>query len=138
MLAASMKKALPLLLLVFLVVRPAYASDDDDNFRRDVLLCEDAVGKLAQCCPDFDAKSVDCTYKIETHDSGCDFSTTITIKPGLSEPESKCVLALDCDALRTHVCGRTKNIGAYVNVSRGSPDSPEAWVAPHDHEPVCP
>jgi hypothetical protein len=91
MLAASMKKALPLLLLVFFVVRPAYASDDDDNFRPDVLLCEDAVGKLAECCPDFAAKSVDCTYKIETRDSGCDFLTTTTIEPGLSEAESKYV-----------------------------------------------
>lgn len=134
-----MKKALPLLLLAFFVVRPAWAAQDtDDNFRPEVLLCEDAVGKLSECCPDFPAKSVDCTYKIETHDSGCDFSTTVTITPGLSVPESRCILAMDCDTMRKDVCRRAANVGAYVDVDRDSPDSPAGWVKPNTHAPVCP
>lgn len=134
-----MKKALPLLFLTFFVVRPARADDDDfDNFRSDVLHCEEAVGKLVECCPSFPAASIDCTYSRETRDSGCDFQTTVAVDPGLHEPESACILALDCDAIRAaKICDRAKDIGAYVDVSADM-DGPTPWRQPNTHPPVCP
>lgn len=125
-------------MLLFFVVRPAHAGDDFDNFRPDVVFCEDAVGKLGECCPAFAARGVECTYSSETRDSGCDFTTTIDVRPGLDEAESKCILALDCDAIRAaKICDRAANIGAYVSV-KGDHDGPLPWRPERSHERVCP
>lgn len=132
-------------LLVFLIlvsplaVRTAQAADDDDNFRPDVLHCEEALGKLAQCCPSFVTTDVSCTYD-ERQTSGCDFYTTVTVTPAFTESESQCILASSCQALTdTGVCARAQKATDYVSVSRSdSIESPPPYRPSSTHDKVCP
>ena len=80
--------------LLLLSVRDARASRDidDDDWRPDVLHCEEAVTKLVACCPRFAASAMTCTYEKIEDIAGCDFKTTTTVMPALDELESGCVL----------------------------------------------
>ncbi|MBX3228927.1 MAG: hypothetical protein KIT84_41650 [Labilithrix sp.] len=129
-----------MLLALLLSVRSARAREvDDDNFRSDVFRCEEAIGRLLECCPGFVAGVVHCTYLSEESTSGCDFSTTVTTEPAFGVDESLCILGSTCETLRdSGVCARAQVAAPYVSVSRSSIDSPEGWREPSSHEPVCP
>lgn len=45
----------------------------DNNFREDVIECEDALAKLEKCCPSFDATPALCNY-YDAHTSGSAFA----------------------------------------------------------------
>jgi|SRR5579883_1889843 len=115
---------------------------DNDNFREDVLLCEDAVSYLADCCPGFDPHAIACQYSYDYKPGGCDTGpTTDSVSPALSVGESRCITSLTCDTLRgTGVCQRAQNATAYTDHS-GPADLEESPYAPStgsSHPPVCP
>lgn len=97
--------------LVTLLVVAALACDpsdesDDDNFRADVIACEDAVARLATCCPDFEPASVECNYAYR-YESGCGTFTNETTYPSLSKADSACIRDTGCAALVAEgVCER--------------------------------
>jgi hypothetical protein len=89
----------------FLVVL-LFACDDHDEFRDDVVLCEDAVAHLTQCCGT--RPSISCHYEYladapddaaEEDDGdpgvmgGCNSRTT---RPDLSVTSSRQILATSC------------------------------------------
>jgi hypothetical protein len=82
--------------LVF-VPRTARSTDDNDQFREDTILCEEAVAHLESCCPGFDPSSVQCTYDFSSSDD-CDDSSSETL-PGLSIDQSNCVRSMSCSDL---------------------------------------
>ncbi len=88
----------------------AHGSTDDDNFRQDVIECEQASAHLRDCCPD--AQSMpDCHYldKTTTVDCGCgdSYSTTSTDRP-IAIEDSKSIQNSSCDDLRDQgACERT-------------------------------
>jgi len=129
--------SLLVLLPLLLSVRPAHAADDDDNYRSDVLYCEEALGKLAECCPSFVTSEVACTYE-RRESSGCDWSTTVTVRPAFNDAESRCILASTCQVLvGSGVCPRAQVATDYVSAHRSSIDAPE--VGPDsNHAAVCP
>ena len=128
--------------LLVLSVRNARASSDvdDDNWRPDVLRCEEAVAKLVACCPRFATDAVTCTHEKVVSTSGCDeWTTTTRVTPALDEAESACVIAASCTVLvDSGVCARAATAQAYVDVSQSSIDSPAAAYPPSTHAPVCP
>jgi hypothetical protein len=91
-----------------LCVRKVHASSDSDNLRPDVLACEEAVKHLVDCCEGFNPKAVTCTYyKDENVD--CDYTETTVTTPTYGEDVSACIVALDCNSLRTTgVCQRAQ------------------------------
>ena len=118
----------------------ASSSTDDDNFRKDVVMCEEALAALNQCCPGFQPKDVRCTYLNATYDS-CSGSGYERISPALDEAESACVLATPCASLReSGVCARAQKAVDYESSSSVSDgDEPsEPRTTSSSHPPVCP
>jgi hypothetical protein len=130
----------------------AHATEDDVNFRSDVLACEAAVAALAVCCPGFRPKELRCTY-LEERDPGpsChNWSTTVTTEPALTQDDSECILAASCDELRAgktdpsaggyaSVCVRAQHATEAVTVYRSNGiESPSGWRAPAAAANVCP
>jgi hypothetical protein len=60
------------------------------SFREDELQCEEAVARLADCCPAFSAQAVSCVYV-----EGCG-----EVVPDLGVGESKCIRSLSCGEIR--------------------------------------
>lgn len=85
---------------------PGDGEVDNDQFREDVLRCEDALARLQSCCPGFDPSPIDCHY---FHSSeGCGGGTT-DVRPALSVDESKCIAVTSCEALVTNgICERAQ------------------------------
>ena len=109
--------------------------EDDNQFREDVIVCEEAVARLAKCCPGFEGARVLCNYYYR-HDSGggCGTSSTDSVHPALSPPESACVLDKSCEALvESGVCDRAQEATTYT--SREVEDSSPVLQS---HPPVCP
>ena len=63
---------------------------DDDNFRADVIECEDALSRLERCCPSFDSAPVLCNYYYDKS-SGCSTTTTDSTEPAITTAESSCI-----------------------------------------------
>jgi hypothetical protein len=84
---------------------------DHDDLREDVLYCEEAVAALSECCPGFSQSgSLSCQYSYDYYPAqSCGGSShTESTTPDLSLAESRCILALTCDALvAQRVCERT-------------------------------
>jgi hypothetical protein len=57
--------------------------------RPDEMHCENAVARLADCCPRFQASRVSCQYV-----EGCGVSY-----PAISEDDSRCIVGKSCSAL---------------------------------------
>jgi hypothetical protein len=75
-----------------------------NDFREDVLECEQAVAHLIECCPNFVHASVQCV-----HDEGCGTRTD----PALSLNESHCIENRSCEDVRdSGLCMRTQNLGS--------------------------
>lgn len=90
------------------------------EIRADELLCEEAVVRLVDCCPGFDARRVNCVYV-----SGCSGTT----RPNFSEGTSECIRGRSCDALRDR--------GTCARVSAIEPDAIRGEGSRFDRE-VCP
>lgn len=109
---------------------------DDNNFRPDVIECEDALDRLQRCCPGFDPAPVLCNF-FHSKSTGCGSVSTDDVKPALSRDESECIRDTSCDSLvATKVCERAQLARAYETrkdtpTSSSSP-SPSAtqWVPP--------
>ena len=93
---------------------PPYVVEDTDNFRPDVVDCEDALAKLSTCCPGFDTTKVACRYYYwsDVHQDSCSGQETGSIRftePALEEPDSQCILHSSCSDLVSHgVCQRAQ------------------------------
>jgi hypothetical protein len=115
---------------------------DHDDFREDVIDCEDAVAYLAKCCPDFKASAIACQYSYDYTPGGCDSApTTSSVSPALGVDESRCILTRSCDAIvRDGVCERALAAMPYASGSapdRASPYESGSTVST-THAPVCP
>jgi hypothetical protein len=143
-----------------LLSRRASASDDDEhddnNFRPDVIECEDALSRLQSCCPGFDATPVLCNFLFD-RSSGCGSTTTNSVEPAFTRKESACIRDTSCDALVVgKVCERAQAARAYsknttVSTSSSSSSSGSSgadnWGSSSSssgsnktvtHKPVCP
>lgn len=75
-------------------------SDTDDNqFREDVLSCEEAVAHLEECCPEFRPSNVECRYYFRRNESCVGPDTTTRLDPDINLRESRCIRDLTCDGL---------------------------------------
>ena len=111
---------------------------DDNNFRADVIECEDALDRLHTCCPDFDVTVVECKFDF-SHSSGCGTSSTESMKPAFTIDESACIRDTGCDVMKSSgVCTRAQAARAYtVSESQSSYDNNPSYNA-STHAPVCP
>ena len=89
-----------LVLLLTRGVASADDVDDDENFREDVIRCEDAVARIAVCCPNVSAPKQACVHHLfrETTDCGCGDSVTREehIWPVLGLARSKAIAGESC------------------------------------------
>jgi hypothetical protein len=118
---------------------------DDDNFRPEVIACEEAVLHLVECCPGFTPSAVDCRYLHRHFDAGgCDGAFDEYTRPALSPEESTCIKTMRCDELTAaRVCDRARSATPYVDAPdkrirypHASP--PEEMREAQSHPPVCP
>jgi hypothetical protein len=120
------------------------AEHDDNNFRGDVIECEDALERLERCCPDFDAKPVLCNY-FHSKDSGCGAVSTSDVQPAFDREESACIRETSCDSLvATKVCERAQLARAYESHTQApiptysTPTAAPTSSTKTSHPPVCP
>ena len=122
---------------------------DGNNFREDVIECEDALSRLERCCPSFDATPVLCNFTYDKS-SGCGTTSTSSVKPAFTTAESTCIRGRSCEELITHnVCERAQLARAYTTTTTTSSTSsssgysysqqaPTPTVVHESHAPVCP
>jgi hypothetical protein len=144
-----LRRPVPTTTLIGLLVGSALActnndgsSSDDNNFREDVVWCEEALAQLTSCCGGFDPTKVKCHY----HDySGGGCSGVYNWEhPALSIEESRCILGESCGALNANgVCARAQAATPYTSSSSGGSCASLASGTRCDddastHPPVCP
>ncbi len=112
--------------------------EDDNQFREDVIQCEEAIARLERCCPDFEGSRVLCNYYYSYDTSACGPTTEQSVRPALSLPESQCVRDTSCDELVARgVCKRAEEARAYTQ--RLVVDDGDASTTDRQsHPPVCP
>ncbi len=77
-----------------------------NGFREDEVECEQAVNRLKECCPEFVASQVDCSYREELD---CGDHVTGRYYPAFSLEESRCVQSNSCaDLVAKGVCTRAQ------------------------------
>lgn len=112
---------------------------DDNNFRADVIECEDALDRLERCCPGFDATPVLCNY-FHQKATGCGTASEDDVRPALSRDESACIRDTSCDALvAKKVCERAqlaRTYQAHEKTPLSTSDTPTTTTTTHDA--VCP
>jgi len=97
------RRGIPVGVFVGLGIAAALAcnSDTDDNqWREDVLSCEEAVAHLDECCPGFDLKRVQCRYYYHI-DRGCGTDTVTHVEPDIELSDSHCIRDSNCDKLQS-------------------------------------
>jgi hypothetical protein len=114
--------------------------EDDNQFREDVIQCEEALARLERCCPDFDGSRVLCNYYFQLDTSTCGPTKTDSVEPALALSESRCVLDTSCEDLRAKdVCKRAEEARTYtrhrVEGSNGATGDIDQKTS---HPPVCP
>ncbi len=72
--------------------------EDDNQFRDDVIWCEEAIARLERCCPNFDGARVECKFYY-SHNEGCGSSETRRTEPAFTKDESRCIHDTTCTAL---------------------------------------
>lgn len=116
--------------------------EDDNQFREDVIQCEEAIARLQRCCPDFDGSRVLCNYYFRFDTSTCGPRRTDSVHPALNLSESRCVLSTTCeDLVGQEVCTRAQEARTYTThrVENGSSSGASGDVNESDsHPPVCP
>lgn len=140
--------AASLLVSALVACSSGYASGDDEhddnNFRPDVIECEDALERLQRCCPGFDAAPVLCSF-FHSRSTGCGSTSTTDMKPALTRDESSCIRDASCESLvATKVCERAQLARAYEahkqtpTSSSDSLSSSPPTSSTTTHAPVCP
>lgn len=107
--ARSWRSAPPIAVVIVLVTLgvSAKASNtrDDNDLDMTVLSCEEALGKLEECCPGFDPETITCMD--QTFDvTGCGVHQQGRRLPAYTRKESECIRETSCDELRKSVCKR--------------------------------
>lgn len=69
----------------------AVAVGCSNDFRADVLRCEEAVARLGECCPGTDLSRIDCDYE-----EGCGKEYF----PDITESQSQCIRDHSCEDLQ--------------------------------------
>jgi hypothetical protein len=104
-------------------------SSDDDNFREDVLACENAVATIESCCPDVHAPNDACLYHHYTYEEDCGcMSGSVSAHddrwPVLDLTASRAILAKTCDEIAGRGdCPLMASLVAKPNASASSPGS---------------
>ena len=112
--------------------------EDDNQFREDVIQCEEAIARLERCCPDFDPSRVICNYYYSYDTSACGPTTEQSVRPALELGESRCIRDTSCDQLvATGVCGRAQEARAYSQ-RLVLDDGDASTDQKQSHPPVCP
>ena len=100
---------------LILACRPSGASDkeeDDNQFREDVIWCEEAVARLERCCPGFDGAQVECRFYF-SYEQGCGDTRSERTEPAFTEDDSRCIHDTACSELVANgVCERAAQNGA--------------------------
>jgi hypothetical protein len=111
-----------------------------NNFREDVIECEDALDRLTRCCPGFDAQPVMCQFYYSKQD-GCGTTTIDAVNPALTTDESACIRSKSCEELvSAKVCDRAQAARTYEHheTTSDTPSSTPPTVNDQSHAPVCP
>lgn len=113
---------------------------DNNNFRPDVIECEDALARLEKCCPSFDATLVRCQYDY-SKSTGCGATSIDSVQPALTTAESHCIRNTSCeDMVRDGVCDRAQAARTYEQHSTttgGTLRDPTTSSSNQTHSPVC-
>jgi hypothetical protein len=103
--------------LLFGAMAPLAVGVACGGIHQDELDCEEAVTRLATCCPGFDSNIVGCESSQTTTTDGCN-STTTTTYPALTSGEESCIRSEACGALvASGVCARAQAARQYVVVT---------------------
>jgi hypothetical protein len=105
-----MRRWLPYLVGLFFVGGLACSRDhteetDDENFREEVIVCEEALAHIESCCPEIMPDTDACHYHHYKYDTvcGCDESggryRHEDVWPVMKLDHSRAVIATDCSAL---------------------------------------
>jgi hypothetical protein len=87
--------------LGILAVMACDSDTDDNQFREDVISCEEAVAHLEECCSDFLASNVECRYFYRRNESCVGPDTTTRIDPDIDLHQSRCIRDLTCDGIQS-------------------------------------
>jgi hypothetical protein len=124
--------------------------DDDDNFREDVLMCEEAAAHLSSCCPGITYPDLKCRHRVfHEEDHGC---TTSTVRheethPAIPLAESRCIRAMSCrELVDNDVCERARALKSITSGYVRSEDRPYTGDSGSTYDggksaprpPVCP
>lgn len=104
---------------------------DDDNFREDVIECEQAASHLRECCPNA-TSAPDCHYytKTTSEDCGCSgtYVSSISYDRPISIDESKSIQNSSCDELATNgTCDQVWDSNAGVDTQASPCSSGEGY-----------
>lgn len=120
------------------VVLFACTDDDHDQFRDDVIGCEEAAAHLESCCPGLVLGSNVCTFSYE-HNSGCGSETNDYVYPAFTDSERSCILARSCaDLVAGGICERARNAPARRSSMRSGEASPPTNYTQPSPPAVCP
>lgn len=76
-------------------------SDTDDNqFREDVIGCEEALAHLDECCPERVSARVKCIYYFHRNEGCLGPDSVERLEPELEVGESRCIRDTSCIRLR--------------------------------------
>src|SRR5688572_14977145 len=127
-------------LIVLLSARTSRADRDDDNLRRDVLMCEDAIAHAKDCCGPDAVAGLECRF-LHNEDEGCGSSTVEHIDPDLYTNESGCIRERSCGELRGAICQKlaaVPRLGRRSRTTRAGAPAYPIGDAGGGHAPVCP
>ena len=100
-----------------------YGEEDDNQFREDVIWCEEAIARLEQCCPGFDGAAVQCRYYY-SYNEGCGSAETRRVEPAFTKNESRCIHDTACaELVAAGVCTRAAENGAARSSQSSIPTS---------------
>jgi hypothetical protein len=117
----------PAVTLLFLFGLPKHAGASD-QYRDDVLACEEAVSFLDSACPGFDPSQLRCVYEYNEGCGGYSF-----VRPALSEAEVQCILGKQPEALVNEgICAR-----AQVATSPSGSSDTDRRSTETSRPPVC-
>jgi hypothetical protein len=114
----------PLLAIGLGVALACTNGEDDEQFREEVFVCEEAVARLESCCPGFDARSVPCVFYRST---GCSGNQSIVRDPALDTRQADCILDSSCDQIRAaDMCRRAAGLSPLPNGTTSSSGANDA------------
>ena len=121
--------------------------EDDEQFRQDVIWCEEAASHLEECCGGtFDPHQIECRHYYRK-DTGCDQTTIQRTDPAFTTDESNCLRKAPCGEIvankmcaRAQAAGlaRSSNYQVNDNLSSTSSTSSTGGSAAPNAGPVCP